>query len=118
MDLLFITNPRGQRIAVYPKISVPSKGVVFLMHGLGYTHEELGVGAVTNCFKQAGYTTILFDSRCSFGASDGSFEDVTITSSYEDLCTVISWAKNQPWYKEPFFLSGHSVGGFCSLLFA
>ena len=31
---------------------------------------------------------------------------------------VIGWAKNQPWYQEPFWLAGHSLGGICTAFFA
>jgi pimeloyl-ACP methyl ester carboxylesterase len=45
-------------------------------------------------------------------------EDVTMTSYYEDLIDVISWAKSQTWYIEPFILCGHSMGGMITSLYA
>ena len=31
---------------------------------------------------------------------------------------VIEWAKKQEFYKEPFCLAGHSLGGICTALYA
>jgi len=45
-------------------------------------------------------------------------EDASITSYYEDLEDVISWAQSQEWYQEPFALAGHSLGGICTALYA
>ncbi len=31
---------------------------------------------------------------------------------------MIAWASSQSWYREPFVLAGHSLGGACNLMFA
>ena len=61
---------------------------------------------------------VRFDTTHTYGESDGKFEDVTMTKSYEDLVDVITWAKTQACYEEPFVLVGHSMGGMCSALYA
>ena len=37
---------------------------------------------------------------------------------YSDLEDVIDWAREQAWYREPFVLVGHSLGGMCVALYA
>ena len=48
-------------------------------------------------FVDNGFVVVSFDSRHSFGASDGSLEFATLSSFVEDLKTVIDWAARQPF---------------------
>ncbi|MFA5925627.1 MAG: alpha/beta hydrolase [Parcubacteria group bacterium] len=88
------------------------------MHGLGGFKEQPHIETFAQAFKEKHYTVIRFDTTNTFGESDGDYQDATTTNYYEDLEDVIKWAKAQVWYKEPFVLAGHSLGGICSALYA
>jgi len=88
------------------------------MHGLSGNKNELHIRSIAEAFLDAGYTVVTFDTTNTFGESDGQFEDATLTGYYNDLEDVINWATGQPWYTEPFVLSGHSLGGIATSLYA
>lgn len=114
----FIKNRKDQRIAVIVEEPQNSHGLVFVMHGLGGFKEQPQMQAMTEEFLTHGYTTVRFDTTNTQGESDGNYEDATITNYYEDLEDVIGWARTQSWFKKPFALAGHSLGGICTALFA
>ena len=114
----FIKNRKGQKIAVLVERPENLKGLAFVMHGLGGFKEQPHIRAIAEAFLESGYTVIRFDTTNTFGESEGNYEDATTTNYYEDLEDVIEWSKNQLWYKEPFALGGHSLGGICSALYA
>lgn len=115
-EKIFIKNRDGKKIAVLLDIS--NKGLVFLMHGLSGRKEHEYIVKFGEAFKEAGYTVVKFDTRNTFGESEGNYEDATITNYYEDLEDVIKWAKMQKWYQEPFVLVGQSLGGICTAFYA
>jgi pimeloyl-ACP methyl ester carboxylesterase len=88
------------------------------MHGLGGFKEQPHIQMFAEAFRENGFTTVLFDTTNTFGESDGNYEDATTTNYYEDLEDVIKWAKTQSWYKEPFWLAGHSLGAISTALYA
>jgi len=114
----FIENRDGRRISVLVETNKNPRGLVFVMHGLSGNKEQPHIMVMINAFKERGYNVISFDTTNTHGESDGNLEDATITNYYADLEDIISWSKNQEWYKEPFILAGHSVGGICVLLYA
>jgi pimeloyl-ACP methyl ester carboxylesterase len=113
-----IKNRKKEVIVVLIENQGNNHELVFIMHGLGYNKEEPCIATVAEFFKQKNYNTLRFDATNTFGESDGKFENATFTSYYEDLEDVINWAKTQEWYKEPFVIAGHSLGGLCAMLFA
>lgn len=115
---MVIKNRKGKKIAVTLDENKNACGLAFVMHGLGGFKEQPHIQALVNTIKGKNYTVVSFDTTNTFGESDGNYTDATVTNYYEDLEDVISWAKNHSWYKEPFLLSGHSVGGFSISLFA
>jgi pimeloyl-ACP methyl ester carboxylesterase len=115
---LFIKNRNNKNIAVVVEENPNSKGLVFVMHGLGGFKEQPHVQTFAQAFKDNDFTTVLFDTTHTYGESEGKYEDATTTNYYEDLEDVINWAKNQSWYKEPFWLVGHSLGGISTALYA
>jgi alpha-beta hydrolase superfamily lysophospholipase len=118
MEKLKIKNRKGQNISVFLEENPNSKGLVFIMHGLGGFKEQKHIAAFADSFKEKDFTAVRFDTTNTFGESEGNYEDATVTNYFEDLEDVIGWAKAQPWYKEPFYLVGHSLGGICIILYA
>lgn len=118
MEKLFIQNRQGQKIAVIVDQPERPAGLVFVMHGLGGFKEQPHIGALAETAVKNNYTTVRLDTTCSFGESDGLYEDVTPSKSFQDLEDVVAWAKAQTWYQEPFVLVGHSLGAMCVALYA
>lgn len=94
------------------------KGLAFVMHGLGGYKEQLQIRTAAEAFLENGYAAISFDTTNTFGESDGSYDDATVTNYLEDLEDVIDWAEGQGWFMEPFVLVGHSLGGICTATYA
>ncbi|MFA6549622.1 MAG: alpha/beta fold hydrolase, partial [Candidatus Margulisiibacteriota bacterium] len=117
-EKVFIRNRKGQRVAVVIELPSKPRGLGFIMHGLSAFKEQPTVRAIAKAFVKNQLTAVTFDTTNTLGESDGNFELATATGYYEDLEDVIAWAASQPWYREPFFLAGSSLGGLCSLLFA
>lgn len=113
-----IQNRNGLNIVVRVQENPADKGLLFLEHGLTGAKDQPLIKAAEKTFYDFGYTTVNFDVTCSIGESDGEVDDVTFTSHYSDLKDVIEWAKKQDWYKEPFVVSGHSLGGMATTLYA
>lgn len=117
---LFITNENGEKLAVV--VETPAnqtvKKLAFIEHGLSSYKEYYVVRIAAEAFLQNGYTVVTFDTRHSFGESDGEIEFATLTASINDLETVINWAKSQDFYVEPFALCGHSLGGGSVIYYA
>lgn len=118
MEKIFIKNRKGQNISVIVERKSNQKRLAFVMHGLGGFKEQDHIVAFADAFKDRDFTVVRFDTTNTFGESDGKYEDATITNYYEDLEDVIRWAESQDWYREPFVLSGHSLGGICTAFFA
>ena len=115
-----IRNKFGEKLELEIERSAqPQKGrLAFVQHGLSGHKGQIMVRRPIEAFLQNGYTVVSFDSRFSFGNSDGPLENATLSSFIADLQTVIDWAKEQSFYAEPFALSGHSLGGGSVLYFA
>jgi alpha-beta hydrolase superfamily lysophospholipase len=118
MEKIFIKNRKNQKLAVLIDQPESPKGLAFVMHGLGGFKEQPHIATFAQSFQDAGYTVVRFDTTNTFGESDGNYEDATTTNYYEDLEDVVEWAKTQIFYQEPFFLTGHSLGGICVALYA
>lgn len=112
-----IQNRENKNIAVLIEKSEAPSGLVFVMHGLGSFKEQPHIETISQCFKDKNFTVIRFDTTNSIGESEGKLEDATMTSYYQDLEDVIKWSKSQDWYREPFWLTGHSLGAFCVIFF-
>jgi len=87
------------------------KKLVFIQHGLASNMTHQAVQAAKKAFLDNHYTVVTFDDRYSLGKSGNNVQFVSLNSFEKDLETVISWAKTQPFYSEPFALVGHSLGG-------
>jgi alpha-beta hydrolase superfamily lysophospholipase len=87
------------------------KGLAFIMPGLGAHHNKSRFRKFAQILTTYGFVVVSFDPTNSFGESDGDYADATFTNYYEDLEDVIEWARGNQYYKEPFILIGHSLGG-------
>lgn len=118
MEKLIVANRKGQNIVVLLEKVSNQKGLAFVMHGLGGFKEQPHVETFAKAFFEKEFTVVRFDTTNTLGESAGEYENATTTNYYEDLEDVITWASSQDWYQEPFALSGHSLGGICTALFA
>jgi alpha-beta hydrolase superfamily lysophospholipase len=118
MEVCDVKNRKDQRIVVViEKVEQPA-GLVFVMHGLGGFKEQTHIETIAEAFREKNFVVVRFDTTNTLGESEGRYEDATITNYYEDLEDVIAWASKQIWYQEPFVLTGHSLGGICTALYA
>lgn len=92
--------------------------LVFIQHGLAANMEHQVVETAKKAFLDKNYVVVTFDSRYSLGNSGNDVLKARITTFEEDLTAVIDWAKTQPFYSEPFALSGHSMGGYSTLKYS
>lgn len=112
-----IKNRQNKKIVV--QIDNKDKGneLVFIAHGLGGFKEQKHMESFTKAFIKAGYIVIRWDAANTIGESEGNMENATLTNYYEDFEDVVKWAESQTWYKEPFVISGHSLGSACCILY-
>lgn len=118
-EAVTITNRDGKKIAVL--VDQPegnARGLVFVLHGLGGRKELEHIAAMKDAAIGEGLVALRFDMRDTYGESEGKYEDATVTSYYEDLEDVIAWAAGRSWFRKPFFLTGHSMGGITVGLYA
>ncbi|HLC52352.1 MAG TPA: alpha/beta hydrolase [Candidatus Nanoarchaeia archaeon] len=118
MEKTVIKNRTDSKIVVVVERAIDQNGLAFVMHGLGGFKEQSHIRTFIKAFKEKEFTVISFDTTNTFGESDGNYENATTTNYYEDLEDVIKWASGQKWYKEPFWLCGHSLGGISTALYA
>ncbi|MEO0453581.1 MAG: alpha/beta fold hydrolase [Verrucomicrobiota bacterium] len=106
-----IRNPSGEKIDFTLTegcdIERPRDILVLLGHGLtGNKNRPLLVG-ISNALNQIGLDTLRF-SFSGNGASEGRFEDATISKEADDLKAIIDAASED--YDKIFYV-GHSMGG-------
>jgi len=118
MQNLFIQSREGKKIAVLVEGLEKRGSLAFVMHGLSGNKLQPHISAFAEAFLRNGFTVVRFDTRNTYGESEGTPEDETITSDLSDLEDVIEWARKEPWFREPFFLAGHSLGGICTGIYA
>ena len=118
MEKFSIQNRYGLKIVGLLSIPENPIGLVFVQHGLGGFKEQEHLVLVAKVFLENQYIVVNFDATNSIGESEGSYEDITMEKHYEDLLDVVTWAKTQAWYKEPFILAGHSLGGYTTARYA
>ena len=112
MERFSIKNRKGLKIVGNIYIPENPKGLAFTLHELGGFKEQKHIMVLVNTLLENGYTVVNFDATNSIGESEGKYENATMQLHYEDLVDIIAWAKTQDWYKEPFILAGHSLGGY------
>ena len=76
MNKIVIKNRKEQDISVILEEVKNSKGLVFVMHGLGGFKEQAHIETFAGAFKEKGYTVVRFDKTNTFGESDGDYSVV------------------------------------------
>lgn len=114
----YIKNRNSLKLAIEVEGSPESKKLVLVTHGLSGSKDQPHIIGMRQAFTESGYMVVSFDTAYSFGESEGDSINATASSYISDLEDVIAWAKHQEWYKEPFVLAGHSLGGITSLVYA
>ncbi len=112
----FFENRHGLKVSVLVEGS--GDDLVFIMPGYGGFKDQAQMRTMVKAFADNGFTAVSFDPTHSVGESDGKYEHATITTYLADLEDVIEWARDKSWFKEPFWLCGHSLGGISVLLYA
>jgi len=115
--MIKIKNRKNNNLAIWIENEQGKNGLVFIAHGLSSTHDQAHLQKYAEAFLENDYIVVRHDATNSLGQSDGKLEDATLTSYYEDFEDMIAWANSQPWYREPFVVVGHSLGGACNLMF-
>lgn len=87
-------------------------------HGLGGYKEQKHLRSIIQAFLDNNYCVLSFDTTNSFGESGGNYENATVTQSIKDLEDVIEWASSQSFFRKPFVLVGHSLGGISTATYA
>lgn len=107
-----IKNRKGLEIVGIVSEPENPQALAFVLHGLGGFKEQDHLMVLVEVLLKNNYIVVNFDATNSIGESGGKYEDARAQLHYEDLVDVISWAKTQNWYREPFVLAGHSLGGY------
>ena len=116
---LSVVLQNNQGHSIYVKVYNESGNkLAFVLHGLASNMNHQTVQTAKQAFLNKGYTVVVFDARYSLGKSDGNVSNVSLSTFLEDLETVVNWAKEQYFYHEPFAVTGHSLGGAATLLYA
>jgi pimeloyl-ACP methyl ester carboxylesterase len=113
-----IRNRYGKTFFAHVFVSETSDCIVFVQHGYCGSVDGDHIKQIIATYKNNNYTVIAFDCTNSCNDADGTVDQSTIDTHLHDLEDGIAWAAQQSWYREPFALAGHSLGGFAALLFA
>lgn len=114
-----LRNRRGQIFFVDEFLPETTEtGCAVVQHGFSGSTTQTHVREFIRRYLDAGYRVIAPDCTHSFNDSDGELIDATAETHIHDLEDTIAWAENQPWFRTPFALCGHSIGGFSVLHYA
>lgn len=105
-------------VGLYEEAAKPARGLVFLQHGFSGHMNQPHILAMAERFLAHGYNVVRFDCTNAFGDSEGDLSEANLTRHADDLEDVIEWARSQAWFREPFILAGHSLGGGSNLRYA
>ncbi len=118
MKEVFIENRKGLKMALRVTVNEKNDKLVFLLHGLGARKEYPHMLVLEEEFAKHGFNVVNIDATDSNNESEKSEEGITFTCHYYDLEDVISWARTQDFYVEPFSLAGQSMGAVACALYA
>ncbi|MEJ2125707.1 MAG: alpha/beta fold hydrolase [Alphaproteobacteria bacterium] len=113
-----LRNRYGKTFFAHLFLTENAERIVFVQHGYSGSVDSDHIKPIIATYRNNGYTVIAFDFTNSFNEADGTLAESTIETHLHDLEDGIAWASSQSWYREPFALAGHSLGGFSALLYA
>lgn len=113
----FINNRYKQKICVVVENEIGNR-MAFVEHGLGGYKDQKHIRAMIKALINNNYTVVSFDTTNTFGESEGDYKNATVTQYIADLEDVIDWSTKQDWFKEPYVLAGHSLGGISVATYA
>ncbi|HET9721596.1 MAG TPA: alpha/beta fold hydrolase [Candidatus Saccharimonadales bacterium] len=105
-----IKNRQGLKLVIQVDTPNNPQKLVFIMHGLGGFMRQMHIEGYAEIFLKNDFRVVRFDATNSIGDSEGDMMNVSYDNYVADLEDVISWARQQSWFKEPFSLCGHSMG--------
>lgn len=108
---LTLTNRHGKRLL--STLRLPSgevRDTALVLHGLAGWREQSTVVTMAEALTQSGYATLTFDGADCLRGPDASFPNATTTGFLEDAEDVITYMKEESWFKGPLILAGHSLG--------
>jgi pimeloyl-ACP methyl ester carboxylesterase len=118
-ETYWIINRRGERVFVVRNhAGQADRPLAVLAHGLSDVHDSAPMRALLDGFMLAGCDVLRWDATQSWGRSGGTIDRATLTAAYEDMTDVLAWADQQPWFRRPYVLAGHSLGGAAALRYA
>lgn len=112
---LMLTNRAGKRMPATLYAPDAPQGTALVLHGVGGWKGQPVITATAHVLAEHGYAVLAFDAADGPVAPDNDFFNSTITGYLDDIEDVIAWMKQQPWYREPLILAGHSVGALAAL---
>ncbi len=113
-----IRNRYGKTFFAHILHADTSDRIAFVQHGYNGAVTSEHMKQIIGAYHNNGYTVIAFDCTNSCNEADGTVDESTIDTHLHDLEDGIAWAAQQSWYREPFALAGHSLGGYAALLYA
>ena len=116
--IINVQNRYGLNVVVSIDIIDNSHGLVFVAHGFGGNKEDDNILSLARTFNNHGYSAIRFDATNSTGQSDGDLAYASPSAYKDDLFDIITWAKTQEWYQEPFYICGYSLGALSATIYA
>jgi pimeloyl-ACP methyl ester carboxylesterase len=107
----YIKNRHGLKLYIKVMLRPGSLKNAYLAHGLSDVHSSNHMQALIAAYLAQGYNVITWDATNSYGRSEGSYDNASFDRHYEDMEDVILWSREQTFYRQPFSLCGHSLGG-------
>lgn len=117
-ERIAIKNRHELKLVIQVDTPDNPNNLVFIEPGQGGFIEQEHIEAFAQAFLENSFRAVRFDPSHSVGESEGAIQDVAYTGYIEDLEDVINWARNQPWFQQPYALCGHSMGGVSTTWYA
>ncbi|MCG8372379.1 MAG: alpha/beta fold hydrolase, partial [Balneolales bacterium] len=105
------TGAMGERLAARVDLpDEPAQAFALFAHCFTCSKDLRAVGNITRQLAKSGIATLRFDFT-GLGESAGDFADTNFSSNIDDLIAACRFMENDPDYKAPDILIGHSLGG-------
>jgi alpha-beta hydrolase superfamily lysophospholipase len=115
---LMLTNREGKRMPATVRLpSVPAKGTVVLLHGLGGWKDQMIIAETAEGLALDGYVTFAFDDSQGVRSLDARFYDATTSAYLNDIQDALVYVRAQSWFTGPLTLIGHSQGAHAAVTY-